>query len=335
MLAVATARPCTAPRIHCSFIMHDLQAFPNFSLATNAVLQFLHERTGFDLWMVTRTEGDDWIVLNAHDHGYGVEAGKVFRWADSFCSRMVAGEGPRVAHKSCEVPAYATAPINQQVPIGAYVGVPLSRPDGTLFGTLCGIHPEAMSKDLHCELPLVELLAKLLSTLLVTELEALHQERRADRAEADLMTDALTGLYNRRGWDALVAAEESRCKRYGSPACVLSIDLDELKKVNDTQGHNRGDDLIRKAADVLRAEVRQQDIVARVGGDEFAVLAVECDAADGHALVERLLTAFQAAGVRASVGMSLRDPGCTLMEAWHESDQRMYSHKKRARTAVS
>lgn len=308
--------------------MHDLQAFPNFSMAAAAVLRFLHERTGFDLWMVTRTEGDDWIVLDAHDHSYGVQAGQVFRWADSFCSRMVEGEGPRVAPCSHEVPAYAEAPIGKQVPIGAYVGVPLSRPDGSLFGTLCGIHPEPKSKDLHCELPLVEMLGKLLSSLLVTELEAMHQERRAERAEADLLTDVLTGLYNRRGWDTLLAAEESRCKRYASPACVISVDLDELKQVNDTQGHARGDELIRTAADVLRTAVRHQDIVARVGGDEFTVLAVECDAAGGQALVERLLAEFQAAGVKASVGMSLREPSGTLIEAWHESDQRMYSHKK-------
>lgn len=61
-------------------------AFQNFESASAAVLGFLRQRLGFGLWMVTRTEGDDWIVLQSEDHGYNVKAGKVFKWADSFCS---------------------------------------------------------------------------------------------------------------------------------------------------------------------------------------------------------------------------------------------------------
>ena len=309
--------------------MHDLQAFPNFSEAAATVLAFLQARTGFDLWMVTRTQGDDWIVLAAHDKSYGIEPGRVLRWSDSCCARMATGEGPRVVPRAALEPAYRDAPVAHPAAIGAYVGVPLSRPDGSPFGTLCGLHPEPQGDHLHEELPLIELLAKLLSSLLMAELEAQQQARRAERAEADLLTDSLTGLFNRRGWDSLLIAEESRCKRYGSPACVLVIDLDELKAINDNHGHAVGDALIQRAAEVLISATRQQDIVARLGGDEFAVLAVECDSAGGEALMERLMNAFAAAGVKASIGMALRNPADTLDDAWRESDRRMYSHKKR------
>jgi diguanylate cyclase len=297
------------------------------------VLRFLHERTDFDLWMVTRTEGNDWIVLGAHDCGYGIQAGKVFRWADSLCSRMVADKGPRVAPDCKVVSAYADAPIATQLPIRAYVGVPLSRADGTLFGTLCGVHSEPKDEALHHELPFVELLAKLLSSLLIAELAAHEQARRAERAEAELLTDALTGLFNRRGWNSLLAAEESRCKRYGNPACVLSIDLDELKQVNDTQGHACGDQLLKTAANVLRTATRHQDVIARVGGDEFGVLAVECDTASGQKLKNRLLDALMTAGVKASIGVAPRRASDTLDRAWIEADQLMYSHKRRERMA--
>ena len=309
--------------------MHDLQAFPNFSEAASAVLRFLHERTGFDLWMVARTEGDDWIVLDALDQGYGVAVGHVFRWADSLCSRMVDGRGPSVAPCAHDVPAFATAPFAMQMPVGAYLGVPLWRSDGTLFGTLCGIHPEPKSHDLHCQLPLVKLLARLLSSLLLAELETQRQARRAEHAEADLLTDALTGLFNRRGWDVLLSAEDSRCKRYGSPACVLSIDLDELKEVNDSQGHARGDELLKATAEVLRACTRQPDVAARVGGDEFVVLAVECDKTCGEVLVARLASALAAAEVRASIGLSPRAASGTLEQAWRESDRLMYAQKRK------
>src|SRR5262245_11920788 len=111
--------------------MFSPDRFPDFAAAAQGVLRLLHNRLGFDLWRVSRTEGEDWIVLRAEDHGYGVEDGTVFRWADSFCARMVEGQGPRIAPRSESVPAYAAAPIGRQVKIGAYVGVPLSRADGS------------------------------------------------------------------------------------------------------------------------------------------------------------------------------------------------------------
>jgi diguanylate cyclase len=111
-------------------------ASPGFQEAGGAVLEFLSNRLPFGLWMVTRTDGDDWIVLSASDHGYSVKPGDLLRWSDSFCSRMVDGKGPRIAPRSAEVPTYAEAPIGRQVPIEAYVGVPIMRADNSLFGTL-------------------------------------------------------------------------------------------------------------------------------------------------------------------------------------------------------
>ncbi|WLT39263.1 GAF domain-containing protein [Synechocystis sp. B12] len=90
----------------------------------------------------------------------------MFHWPDSFCSRMVRGEGPHIAPQSNLVEAYRNAPIAQQVDIGAYVGVPITYGNGSLFGTLCAIDPEIQPDSLVDELPLVELIAQLLSTIL-------------------------------------------------------------------------------------------------------------------------------------------------------------------------
>jgi diguanylate cyclase len=309
--------------------MLDVQAFSDFDSAARAVLGFLHARIGFDLWMVTRTEGQDWIVLQASDHGYGVEDGNVFRWADSFCCQMVAGYGPRIAPRSDEIPAYAIAPIGRQVQIGAYIGVPLTYSDGSLFGTLCAIHPTSQTDAIANELALVELLAKLLSTILNIDLLAAEQTRSAERARAEAMSDVLTGLYNRRGWETLLTSEESRCQQLGHSACVISIDLDGLKLVNDTKGHAKGDELLRKTAQVLSSAVRWRDVVARVGGDEFAVLGVECDRSAANLLMERIQTALIAVQVDASLGVAHRNPSSGLFQAWIEADQAMYACKKR------
>jgi diguanylate cyclase len=299
-----------------------------FEDTTRAVLAFLRQRFGFDLWMLTRTEGDDWIVLHCEDHGYGMRPGTVLRWSDSFCMRMVAGQGPRIAPCAAQVSAYASAPIGQQVPIQAYVGLPLWLADGALFGTLCAIDPHEQPDTLRQEQPLLELLAQLLSTVLQLELHAAEATRRAERLHIEALTDGLTGLYNRRAWQALMQAEEERCRCYGVPAVVITLDLDELKRINDTHGHAAGDQLIQRTAEALRQAVRTGDVVARLGGDEFGILCVACDRDTGEALQTRCQTALVAEGIRASIGHAVRHPMSDLIAAWESADQRMYAMKR-------
>ena len=309
-------------------IRPDADLFPDFNAAAKAVLTYLQQTLGFGLWMVTRTEGEDWIVLQAQDQGYGVKQGDVFRWTDSFCSRMVAGKGPCIAPNSILVPAYAEAPIAAQVKIGAYVGVPLATEDGTLFGTLCAIDPTPQPDAITEHLPLIELLAKLLSSILHADMAAAEQARRADRLQTEAFTDALTGLYNRRGWDQLMAEEEESCANYGFPACVVVIDLDNLKVVNDSLGHAAGDDLIQRAGQILSQETRKHDVVARIGGDEFVVLCTECSTIQGPWLAERLQRALFSGQIQASVGVATRHPSRGLKAAWAEADHAMYQQKR-------
>jgi diguanylate cyclase (GGDEF)-like protein len=300
-----------------------------FESAAREVMRFLRRRLGFNLWMVTRTDGVDWIVLQAEDNGYyGVKDGASFRWADSFCSRMIAGEGPRIAPSSRVVAVYETAPIASKLAISAYVGVPLHNPDGSLFGTLCAIDPDPQPPEIANDLALIELLASMLSGLLACELRAIDAEREAERATGEAETDAMTGLFNRRGWNRLIAMEDARCRRYGQQACIFAIDIDGLKGVNDTLGHPAGDDLICRAAKALRSATRESDTVARVGGDEFAVLCVECGAEMLRNLHLRIRAALDYAKVSASIGMATLFPiNRNLEGAWHNADEQMYVDK--------
>jgi diguanylate cyclase (GGDEF)-like protein len=217
--------------------------------------------------------------------------------------------------------------------IGAYLGIPLRLPDGSLNGTLCALHPTAVPETVAADLPLIEMVSELLGSALSAESALARVQRRAERAEGEAMTDALTGLFNRRGWDQLLATEESRCQRFAHPACVLSVDLDALKAINDRFGHAVGDQLIRKTGDVLRAATRQQDVVARVGGDEFAVLGVEC--ANPKALAHGVQAALLEAGIEASVGYAARHPLKGLVRAQQEADQTMYRRKRARRRGRS
>jgi two-component system cell cycle response regulator len=109
-------------------------------------------------------------------------------------------------------------------------------------------------------------------------LYAMEREKQRAALRARTIVDELTGLYNRRGFFTLGEKTLSLMRRKGRELIVVFVDLDGLKRVNDTQGHQAGDDLIRRAAILLRATFRESDIVARIGGDEFAVVANETDA---------------------------------------------------------
>jgi len=143
--------------------------FSNFDDAVREVLEFLHGRLGLSLWMLSRTRGEDFTILDATDNDYGVVPGDVFRWSSTYCCRMVQGLGPRIAPRSQEVEAYASAPIGGRLQIGAYVGVPVESEGGVLFGTICAIDPEPQPEAIRAELPTVELLSRLLSTILQHE----------------------------------------------------------------------------------------------------------------------------------------------------------------------
>jgi diguanylate cyclase (GGDEF)-like protein len=308
--------------------MTDL-SFKDFESAGKAVLGLLHKRYGFNLWMLTRTEGDNWIILQAEDHGYNVKPGTTLSWAESFCIEMVKGNGPRIAPDSNLVAAYAATVIRRKMPINAYIGIPLTNADGSLFGTLCAIDPESQPVALVEEQELIEMLAALLSTILDAELKAAEGARLVERLELESQTDALTHLLNRRAWDQLLAREEERCRRYGHPAAVMSIDLDELKQVNDSEGHAAGDALIVRAAEALRAAAREIDIVARLGGDEFGIIAIECDQTRADALLARTRIALAERNVKASIGITIRNSSDGLQGAMKEADRLMYEEKRK------
>jgi len=305
----------------------DNISFKNFEEAGQAILKFLSQRFGFKLWMITRTEGDDWIVLLSEDNGYDVKPGQVFRWADSFCSHMVQNNAPRIAPYSPDVQVYTDAPINKLVTIKAYIGQPLLKEDGSLFGTLCAIDPEPQSKVLVEDAPLFDLIGKVLSYTIQAELRVTEHIRKAERFEMEALSDPMTGLYNRRAWDQLVELEEERCKRYGHPTAVLMIDLNDLKITNDNLGHAAGDELIKRMAVALKGIVRSNDIVARLGGDEFAVLSIETNLQNAEKLVTRIQNAFAKAEVSAAIGLAMRNPTYGLSAAVIEADEKMYQDK--------
>ena len=160
------------------------------------------------------------------------------------------------------------------------------------------------------------------------------------------VTDALTGLYNRRGHDLLASQVLRSGARHGTMTAVLFLDVDGLKRVNDELGHDAGDRLLIGAADLLRKTFRDSDVIARLGGDEFCVVGV-APSSTGYrqALMARLLgnlAAHNAArGAEPELSLSLGVSWCDprrprpLDELVSEADARMFEEKRSRRAEAA
>lgn len=159
--------------------------------------------------------------------------------------------------------------------------------------------------------------------------------------------DTLCPIFNRRAFERELSREISLAERYGTPLCLIFIDLDRFKQINDRFGHATGDQVIQHVAETLVEHVRQSDIVGRLGGDEFGIALTHADLADGQSKAARLESIISAVNVRdagnealgsvrlgASCGTVLWRPGRDAASLIAEADETMFRRKnerKRAR----
>lgn len=176
-----------------------------------------------------------------------------------------------------------------------------------------------------------ERLARLLGETIVREQARSDAVARADAAVTASHVDPLTGLLNRRSFDRVLVVEEARARRSDDDDAVIVIDLDELKLVNDRDGHAAGDKLLQATATALEMAVRATDHIFRLGGDEFVILAPLCAPDGGHGLGERVRRELDRGGVRASVGVAARRDHGDLAAAWHAADDAMLAEKSARR----
>ena len=159
-----------------------------------------------------------------------------------------------------------------------------------------------------------------------------------DSCQEAAFTDHLTGLANRRRFERQLEREVARTERYGRPFCLLLVDIDNFKHVNDTNGHDAGDEALRRVANVIQSGTRGIDTGARIGGDEFAVILPETSLERGLEVAERLrsaiaaLEADPAQRVTASLGVA-ELPACahTGDELRAAADAALYEAKRGGR----
>jgi diguanylate cyclase (GGDEF)-like protein len=172
---------------------------------------------------------------------------------------------------------------------------------------------------------------------------ALENARLHGQVQRQAVTDELTGLANRRRFLQQLEVEVMRSRRNGSSLGIILADLDDFKRVNDTYGHDAGDEALTRFAEILRATVRDVDLPVRLGGEEFAVLLPDTDVGGAALLAERIRQGLESAEVEhgrdrikmtASFGVSCFPAAADADDLLTDADRRLYDAKRRGKNAV-
>ena len=181
----------------------------------------------------------------------------------------------------------------------------------------------------------------------VTDLAMAHRalELAKEQLAQSSRLDGLTGLFNRGYWEHCLAGEFKRSLRSGAPLALIIFDLDHFKVINDTFGHLAGDEVLRGVGERLRAILRETDIAGRYGGEEFGVIATDCEVAGACALAERIRAGMealsfayegQAIRVTVSLGISGNDPAVDdYQKLIARADEALYRSKREGRNRFS
>ena len=154
-------------------------------------------------------------------------------------------------------------------------------------------------------------------------------------------SDALTGLVTRRHFYESLEKAVSLARRHGSPLALVSLDLDGLKRVNDSAGHEAGDEVLTSFADLLDSLCRAEDLPGRLGGDEFGLLLPSIDLSGARGLAERVLAAARSCealekhGVTVSAGVAQWSPGELPDGLLRRADEALYAAKRSGGDAVA
>jgi diguanylate cyclase (GGDEF)-like protein len=267
----------------------------------------------------------------------------------SLCAITVAGRATTVIDDTTRDARSAQHSLVQGPPhFRFYAGVPLFDSFGNLIGTFCAIDTAAKRLSADQQRCLEDLAAMAERELFTSHLSDGFAEmvRKLGAARREAMFDPLTRLWNRRGGVALLGVA---LQNLGSSALPLSIcvaDIDNFKRVNDLYGHPAGDQVLRKVAETIIANLRPTDVVCRLGGDEFLIVMAGTGEPQLREVALRLRTALQSNPVASragpiSVSLSLGGvvyqggASVTPERALEEADQALYQSKRAGRNRLS
>ena len=282
-------------------------------------LRLLQEKMNFGLWMITKVDGDDWIVMKSKDSAYGVQDGDVFVWMESFCSRMVKGLGPTFAPESDRVVAYSQAEIGRKIPIQAYMGFPLYRQDGELLGTVCAIDKSPVPAEWADHQKFVEEIAAELSEVYRQEYKQAiftASERKSNAEANDLLQVLLS-----HDWESLIEVHEDIAQSEKTAYSIVVIKADITLRVDS------------ELTTALHRTIGRDNFVVYHGKGLFSMLLVDCNAPKLDAYVNLIRGAFDELNVPFKMGNATRSDAHGLSHAYDQSLGKVLALELRDRAA--
>ncbi|MCU0730823.1 MAG: sensor domain-containing diguanylate cyclase [Hyphomonas sp.] len=281
---------------------------------------------------------------------HGAE-GEVLERYNAFCVRANLSDAGFALSDVREDPYFSNDPaVSAQPPIVFFAGAPLRDPDGKRLGSLCliGHEPKAFGAS---ELRLLESFAGLVSQDICVRSAARYAVRDLIEAEHDkcdlfdmAMTDPLTKTLNRRAFFRFAEREVLRASRHGKPLSAVMFDIDHFKRVNDVHGHAVGDEVLATLVKCVTRNIRDEDLLGRLGGEEFALVLPETEPLRAAILVNRVRAAItsqvfspKTGSFSITISAGISAPGFAdidILPALERADQALYSAKQNGRDRV-
>ena len=316
---------------------------------TRPLLEMLETVTGLEstyLTTVDLSEGLQHVLYARNSRELQIPEGLSVPWGDTLCKRALDEKRPFTDDVAG---VWGDSAAARELGIRTYVSTPVRTDDGALYGTLCAASSERRPMTPEAEHAL-RLFAGLIEQQVARERLVQDLQRVNAELKTQALTDALTGLLNRRALMQELARLTSLAQRTGSWLLAGAIDLDGFKQINDTHGHDAGDEFLRSVSASLQSVLRTGDVLARMGGDEFVVIGLGPKLAeDGHGAAQMMRQRLASATIGrypagraevdyggASVGVACLDPQhADIEKALRESDAAMYRVKLERRQAMT
>lgn len=309
------------------------------------MLDLLAEYMTVPVALIMRLDKDKITVCvknNAVSNPYHIGETEVLLGSGLYCEEVVRSNAPLFVKNALEDPKWQENPDLERDMVN-YSGLPLRWPNGDIFGTLCVLDSKTHVYDDKQQRLMAQMQLMVESHLDLLEknhkLKLLSQEL---QALAD--TDDLTGVWNRRAFIEEGNKELQRVQRNKQPVCLLMMDIDDFKDINDAFGHEVGDEVLKLFTHCISANKRSYDIFGRIGGEEFAMLLPETRRPEAIELAERIRRKVSEIffhkhhheiRITVCIGVyELASNDTTILSALSKADERLYAAKRAGKNKV-
>jgi len=282
---------------------------------------------------------EDGMLAIAATHGYPAESVGHVRIApgNGIIGGVFASKRPLLVRDTARVPGLT--PRSRRYRTGSFMAVPIVANGEALGVVTLADRTDGRPFD-RSHLAAVRVISTLSSLALVRE----QLTKRSDELARAAAVDSLTGMFNRRYLQTRLSSELERSRRIGALPALMMIDVDLFKPINDSLGHQAGDTVLRKVAEIVRRSIRASDVATRYGGDEFCVLVID-NSVTAPLTAERIRQRIEAFGweslglgpllpVTVSIGVGIAQPGESPERLIGRADQNLYEAKGHGRNCV-